>query len=164
MLLIFTVAAVSVVLYIFFLRHRCCLILIRHLQPGSEDGAHRVPSTPLNLPWCDWLTARMETSALLSVIDSFGSWSGFQEVKISTCSYYRSDGLVLNTCSHKRLALIIKKSYDLWFNLSYILTHTWALQPVICHLVPKRQIKTVRRLTGSTRWVDLHGLQARLIF
>lgn len=36
-LFIFTVAAVSVVLYIFFLRHRCCLILIRHLQPGSEE-------------------------------------------------------------------------------------------------------------------------------
>lgn len=35
-LFIFTVAAVSVVFYIFFLRHRCCLILIRHLYPGSE--------------------------------------------------------------------------------------------------------------------------------
>lgn len=35
-LFIFTVAAMPVVFYIFFLRHRCCLILIRHLQPGSE--------------------------------------------------------------------------------------------------------------------------------
>ena len=38
---IFTVAAVAVVVYIFSLRHRCCLILIRHLHPGSE-GPPRV--------------------------------------------------------------------------------------------------------------------------
>lgn len=65
-LFIFTIAAVSVVLYIFFLRHRCCLILIRHLQPGSEELSHRVPSTPLNLPRCYWLRAVMEASSLPS--------------------------------------------------------------------------------------------------
>ncbi|TNN85876.1 hypothetical protein EYF80_003720 [Liparis tanakae] len=47
-----TIAAVSVVLYIFFLRQRCCLILIRHLQPGSEEAPRalddfKAPLVPL---------------------------------------------------------------------------------------------------------------------
>lgn len=53
--LIFTVTAVSVVLYIFFLRHRCCLILIRHLQPGSEEPPRATDC--FKVPRCYWLRA-----------------------------------------------------------------------------------------------------------
>lgn len=53
--LIFTVAAVSMILYIFFLRHRCCLILIRHLQPGSERPPRATDC--FKIPCCYWLRA-----------------------------------------------------------------------------------------------------------
>lgn len=62
-LLIFTVAAVSMVLYIFFLRHRCCLILIRHLQPGSEKPPRATDC--FKILRCYWLRALRSSASCL---------------------------------------------------------------------------------------------------
>lgn len=143
-LFIFTVAAVSVVLYIFFLRHRCCLILIRHLHSGSEEPPRAIDGfKPLSI-----LLAQSAdvTSSLLS------SSGRFKQPPISTCSQLRSALKVLTHFNVSQPLGEKKKKFE--FGGCHVTcltcTYTW-WEPCDLRAVNRTHcvINTVKPLTGS---------------